>query len=87
VKYREFDERTDGLPRLQVDILRASSSYVREGGILVYSTCTLFRRENEEVTGAFLAENGNFEIETERLLTPETDHSDGYYVCRMRRNN
>ncbi|MDR1271383.1 MAG: 16S rRNA (cytosine(967)-C(5))-methyltransferase RsmB [Clostridiales Family XIII bacterium] len=87
VKYRSYDGRTDGLPCLQLDILEASSGYVREGGILVYSTCTFFRRENEEVTGAFLEENKNFEVETERLLTPGTDHSDGYYVCRMRRNN
>jgi 16S rRNA (cytosine967-C5)-methyltransferase len=85
VKYRLCDERTEALPALQGAILAASASYVKPGGVLVYSTCTLFRRENEDVTERFLAESEGFRLEERLRLTPEKDGTDGYYVCRMKR--
>ena len=50
------------MPEIQYRILNASSAYVKDGGVLVYSTCTINKRENEEVVSRFLAEHGEFEI-------------------------
>ena len=50
----------DGLPALQYDILRTSSRYVKSGGTLVYSTCTVRKCENEDIVKRFLSENPDF---------------------------
>ena len=52
------------LPDIQYSILENCSRYVKKGGVLVYSTCTLLPRENEENAKRFLAEHGD-------LFTPE----------------
>lgn len=52
----------------------------------MYSTCTINRIENEEVTEAFLRQKGSqFQKETERQLLPGLDGTDGFYFCVMRR--
>ena len=50
----------DRLPDIQYDILKTSAEYVKIGGTLVYSTCTLSRAENDEVAERFLRENPGF---------------------------
>ena len=50
----------DGLKRLQARILRHAATQVRSGGVIVYSTCTVSRGENEQVVEAFLRERGDF---------------------------
>jgi 16S rRNA C967 or C1407 C5-methylase (RsmB/RsmF family)/NOL1/NOP2/fmu family ribosome biogenesis protein len=52
-----------GCARRQVDLVRAAGRLVRPGGVLVYSTCTFSREENEETIGAFLDETSDFEPE------------------------
>lgn len=54
-------EEIAGLPQLQFSILSNASKYVKIGGRLVYSTCTLNKNENEEVVNRFLKENNLFE--------------------------
>ena len=85
------------LPALQGDILDNAAAYVRPGGVLVYSTCTVLRAENEAVTEAFLARHREFYEETFSLpapigtvrghitLWPQRFGTDGFYICRMRR--
>ena len=46
-----------GLPQIQGDILDNVSRYVKPGGVLLYSTCTLLQAENEDVVTAFLAQH------------------------------
>ena len=48
------------LPSIQADILEASSRYVKDGGVLVYSTCTILPEENGEVVSAFLSKHPEF---------------------------
>ena len=87
------------LPRLQLAILRNQARYVRPGGVLLYSTCTVLKRENEAVVEAFLKENREFSVEklnlpdifpenTDGMLTlvPGQYDTDGFFICRMRRN-
>ncbi len=81
---------------LQAAILQNAARYVKPGGRLVYSTCTLEEAENNMVTAAFLAANPDFEYagfrhpqtgETvnELQLWPQRDNVDGFYICSMRR--
>jgi 16S rRNA (cytosine967-C5)-methyltransferase len=59
---------------------------VKHGGVLLYSTCTVLRRENEGVIEAFLAENDEFRAEgAPRTLFPHLDGTDGFFICKLRR--
>ena len=97
IRYKDLRE-TEALPGLQLQILRNQSRYVRPGGTLIYSTCTVLKRENEEVVASFLAENDEFYTEPlalpERFGTNETGmltlipgqhDTDGFFICRLRR--
>lgn len=50
----------DELPQLQYDILTNASKYLKSGGRLIYSTCTINKKENEKVINRFLSENNSF---------------------------
>lgn len=63
IKYRVIKEGIAGLPELQKEILTAVQSYVKEGGVLLYSTCTISRAENEEIA-AWFTENFPFQAES-----------------------
>ena len=87
VKFKEFDAAMEALPQMQLDILKASAQYVKLGGILVYSTCTVAGRENQDVVNAFLRGNDEFEaVETIRLL-PTEENTDGFFICKMKRTD
>ena len=93
-------EALAGLPQVQRDILANAARYVRPGGILLYSTCTLLRRENEEVALWFSQERRDFKAEAFTLpgpvgrvpggmvtLFPHRHGTDGFFICRMRRSS
>jgi 16S rRNA (cytosine967-C5)-methyltransferase len=63
LKWRRGEKDIQRLSELQFSILANLSGYVREGGVLVYSTCTAFHEENEDVVERFLSEHPEFEIE------------------------
>lgn len=86
IRYRE-KAGLDSLPELQSELLEAAGRAVRPGGVLVYSTCTWRRRENEDVTAAFLGKNGAFQKTLERTFWPDTDGTDGFYICRMEKKS
>ena len=73
------------LPDIQLAILKNASSYVRVGGKLIYSTCTLLPEENEENVARFLAENNSFELREQRTLYPDIDGTDGFFYAVMER--
>ncbi len=84
IRYRPREELT-GLTDLQTELLEAISTAVRPGGRLVYSTCTWRPEENGAVTEAFLRAHPQFTKITERTFWPDTDGTDGFYICRMDR--
>ena len=98
IRYKDLAQ-TEQLPQLQLQILKTQASYVKPGGILMYSTCTLLRRENEDVVNAFLAQHPDFHPEPLPLpevfpqnesgmltLIPGEYDTDGFFICRLRRN-
>jgi len=74
LKWRRKKEDIERLSRLQCSILKNLSGYVREGGLLVYSTCTLFHEENEDVVERFLSEHRTFRLDSFVEVLPEKCH-------------
>ena len=81
------EQELERLPGIQLDIVRALAQTVRPGGRLLYSTCTVLRRENEGVAEAFLTERPEFECEHMQTLFPNTDGTDGFFICVMRKKS
>jgi 16S rRNA (cytosine967-C5)-methyltransferase len=80
--------RPEELERLRLDqlrLLRQVSVWLKPGGALVYSTCSLEPEENTQVIHEFLAHQPGFGLESERNLLPFVDGVDGAYVARLRR--
>ena len=95
IRYKDVQEFS-ALPEIQRAILENSARYVKRGGLLVYSTCTILPEENEQVTDDFLKAHDEFTYEAFSLpngvsapghltLWPQRDNTDGFYLSRMRR--
>ena len=84
IKYRITEQSLAEVEALQRDILSVVHRYVKPGGLLMYSTCTINRRENEGNKEWFLS-NYPFEEEQERLMLPGRDGSDGFYMVRLKK--
>ena len=87
IKYKEHTDEMDLLPKKQLAILTASSSYVKPGGTLVYSTCTINPNENEKVTDAFVKRNPSFKKVERTLLLPNVNGTDGFFICVMKKDD
>ena len=99
IRYKNLQEMAS-LPQLQLQILKNQASYVRPGGVLLYSTCTLLREENEGVVEAFLQDNGDFVLEPLPLPAPFAENTsgmlalipgqydtDGFFIAKLRRKS
>jgi 16S rRNA (cytosine967-C5)-methyltransferase len=71
------------LQKRQLEIVRASVSLLKPGGILVYSTCSLEPEENEQVVKRLTHEHSFLRLEEERRSLPFRDGFDGAYVARL----
>lgn len=87
IKYKEHTDEMDLLPKKQLAILTASASYVKPGGTLVYSTCTINPNENEKVTDAFVKRNPSFKKVERTLLLPNVNGTDGFFICVMKKDD
>lgn len=83
IKYHMKSEDMDDIIKVQKQILEAVSSLVKVNGILVYSTCTLNKKENEKQVASFLKEHSNFRLEKEQTIFPYEYQSDGFYMAKM----
>ena len=97
IRYKNLEELR-ALPELQLAILENQAAYVKKGGVLLYSTCTVLKAENEEIVEKFLAKHEDFYLEPLDLpevfprnetgmltLIPGDYDTDGFFICRLRR--
>jgi len=80
LRWRMTPEAVRRLARGQAAILAAARAAVRPGGTIVYATCTLAPAENEAVVGA-----SGLSLQSERLVLPHRDRTDGFYIARLSR--
>lgn len=85
IKYKKRSSEFDILPRKQLAILSAAASYVKPGGVLMYSTCTINSNENQNVIREFLKKNKLFVEEESVQLFPNVNNTDGFYICKLRK--
>lgn len=93
IRYKDAKE-SEALPKIQYDILENVSNYLKVGGTLVYSTCTILPDENENNVNKFLENHKNFalvpfnvgalEVDGGMItLLPHTHHTDGFFVAKL----
>lgn len=98
IKYKK-EKDLEGIPKIQKKILQNSANYVKKGGLLIYSTCTIEDRENIDIVNGFLKLNDNFKLEPiENIkvdlenqedgyvkLYPNIHGMDGFFIAKLRR--
>jgi 16S rRNA (cytosine967-C5)-methyltransferase len=90
IKYKEVADYRE----IQSGILKTSSRYVRNGGYLIYSTCTIIKRENEDIVSRFLADNSGFKLylcdnlpNGFKTILPVENGGDGFFIARLKHND
>ena len=99
IRYKDLAQ-TQRLPDLQSAILSRQAEYVKPGGVLIYSTCTILHRENEAVAERFLSNHPEFEgelmhfpknsgVEAAAMTTllPCDHGTDGFFISKFRRKS
>ena len=95
IRYKD-PKPLEGLPQVQKKIVDNCAAYVRPGGVMIYATCTLRTRENEDVVTWFLERHPEFALEPFLLpqfghqagmitFWPHMDHTDGFFAARLRK--
>ena len=99
IRYKALSE-IEKLPQTQLNILNGLATCVKPGGVLLYSTCTVLEQENGGVIDRFLQEHEEYstedfvlpspigKVESGRLsLYPNIHHTDGFFICKLRKHN
>lgn len=86
IRYKNLDDIKE-LPQIQYDILNTSSRYLKNKGRIIYSTCTLNKKENEKVVEKFLNNNINFKLINEITVFPSENGGDGFFYAIMEKIN
>ncbi len=95
MRYKDLSAASE-LPDLQLAILTSSKNYLKQGGTLIYSTCTLNEKENSEVVMRFLAQNPDFQLTPFQCggikcdggmltLLPHIHNTDGFFIAKLQR--
>ncbi|MDJ0693695.1 16S rRNA (cytosine(967)-C(5))-methyltransferase [Mastigocoleus sp. MO_188.B34] len=101
-RWRQTPISVNELSQLQQELLSGVTTLVKDGGVLVYATCTLHPQENENIIETFLAKNPNWKIEYSRLeelgtrynksqgylkVLPHENNMDGFFMTCLRKSN
>ncbi|MTI69939.1 MAG: 16S rRNA (cytosine(967)-C(5))-methyltransferase RsmB [Firmicutes bacterium] len=99
IKWTKRKDEIEKLVKLQKDILSKASRYLKPGGTLIYSTCTIENKENLELINTFVKENGNFKFESFSNLVnidestakgylqmyPNIHSTDGFFIAKLKK--
>ena len=98
IKWQRKPEDLQKIGKIQKIILENCSKYLKTGGELVYSTCSMLKEENENIIKEFVKKNQNFEIKKvkntikifENFIKKEgyisikpTEKNDGFFICKL----
>lgn len=86
IRYKMTAEKQRDLVQLQRDILSTVHTYVKPGGVMVYSTCTIHKDENEGNVEWFVEKYPEFEVLSKEQMFPGGMYHDGFFIAKLRRN-
>ena len=87
IRYKMTPEKQKDLVELQKEILRTVHTYVKQGGKLIYSTCTIHKGENEEMMEWFLKEFPQFTMISQKQMFPGKQFHDGFFIAELKRES
>ena len=82
IKWQRKEEDIEEITKIQEKILENCSQYLKSGGELVYSTCSILKNENENVVNEFLKNNSQFTKKYEKTIFT-SDKQDGFFICKL----
>lgn len=82
IKWQRKIEDIEDITKIQKNILEYCSKYLKKGGELVYSTCSILKNENEDIVKEFLNNNKNYEKMEEISIFPN-QIQDGFFICKL----
>ena len=91
IRYKPISE-SERLPEIQGDILSSACRYLKKGGVLIYSTCTINKKENEDIVSAFLENNHDFALSDDVIIGekrgmatifPQEYSTDGFFIAKI----
>lgn len=99
IKWKRKPEDIAEIANIQLQILKQCSKYLKKGGEILYSTCSIFKEENEEIIKKFIKENPNFKIvkyqinnenyfikyleNSDYFKVYPTEKNDGFFICKL----
>ena len=83
IRYKMTKEKQEDLVALQREILSTVHTYVKPGGVMVYSTCTIHKQENEENVKWFLENHKEFKLESMQQMLPGETFHDGFFIAKF----
>ena len=85
IRYKMSPEKQKDLVQLQRQILNTVHVYVKKGGTLVYSTCTIHHEENEGNVAWFVEKYPEFEVISSQQMFPGGEYHDGFFIAKLKR--
>ncbi|MBQ4404546.1 MAG: 16S rRNA (cytosine(967)-C(5))-methyltransferase RsmB [Selenomonadaceae bacterium] len=86
IRWKKISAELNDLPALQEKILASAAETLKRGGVLVYSTCTILKRENQDVVEKFLAAHGDFKLVETKTFLPHVTNTDGFFAAKLIKN-
>ncbi len=85
IKYKDLTEYND-ITQIQSKILENCDYYLKSGGRILYSTCTLRRCENEAIINGFLDKHSDYKVKYQHTFMPHIDGTDGFYCALLQKS-
>lgn len=93
IKWQKTREEVSKIQKVQENLLRVCSKYLKPGGELIYSTCSILKEENEEVVEKLInaketekdGRKKRFEMIEKKNILPD-ENTDGFFICKIRKN-